>query len=489
MVARVLSACFDGYEVCPVHVEAEILNGFSAFFIVGMAQTDVLESRTRVRAALDSLGYRMPVGKIVVNLFPAALPKRGSYWDLPLSIALLKAMAKLPPQAGERDFFLGELSLDGRILPLEHSFALLAGIAQIPDHRVFLPFENAEEAGRIPGLHYKICHSLAQLVEELRGGSPSPSFQGSWKNFTQWISHGPRQDFGDYIDLQGQPLLKRVLMLAAIGRHSLLLIGPPGNGKTMALKRFGGILPPLSSQEIMERLRLTSHCLDPSLREAIFSPVRFPHPDISVTGLIGGGRPIQPGEVSLAHRGTLILDELPLFSRKGLELLRQPWEEHEISLNRGGRILRFPADFQLVAAMNPCPCGYEGDPLHNCSCRPYEILRYRKRLSQPFLDRFGLILEVQKGKGDDRLSTDIMKKKVREGRRFLEENKCSFTKEAKAGEDSLCQRFSLSRRFRSKMEAVARSIGALDGRDRVEEDMIFEAFSYQRARFQYWPDD
>jgi len=390
VLAKVLSAGLVGLEARLIEVEVDIGGGLPQFSIVGLPDTTVRESRDRVRAALKNTGFKFPASKITVNLAPAGIKKAGSGLDLAIAIAMLVAREILSPEEVASYIFVGELSLDGRIKQVKGALSFgMMGRAAYP---LILPVENAEEAAVVDGVRVYGVQTLPQVVEFLKGEAHvapthvDPSLLNSFSS--------PHEE--DFADVKGQSQAKRALEVAAAGGHNVLMIGPPGSGKTMLAQRLSGILPPMDLQECLEASQVhsvagTLPADSPLLKTR---PFRSPHHTISEAGLIGGGTIPRPGEVSLAHHGVLFLDEALEFKRSVLDGLRQPMENGIVTITRVNASLTYPAHIMLVAAMNPCPCGYLGDRVRECVCTPYQIRRYRARLSGPLMDRLDIHLQV-----------------------------------------------------------------------------------------------
>ncbi|MFC4637591.1 YifB family Mg chelatase-like AAA ATPase [Deinococcus hohokamensis] len=388
MLARVRSVALIGVDAVPVEVEVDVSPGLPAFTVVGLPDQAVSEARERVRAAVRNAGLPFPAARITVNLAPADLRKEGPLYDLPIALGVLAAQEVLPPGVLAGVVVAGELALDGTLRPIAGAVnvALLSASLGLG---ALLPEGNAREAALIDEVAVYGAGTLAQAVAHLTGQRPlSPAAPA-----------GPAPDDGllpDLADLKGQAGARRALEIAVAGGHNLLLMGSPGSGKTMLARRAPGVLPPLTRAEALEVTRVHSAAGLLSARSplGLTPPYRAPHHTVSDAGLIGGGGVPRPGEVSLAHRGVLFLDEFPEFSRKALETLRQPLEEGHVQISRARLSVGYPARFQLIAAMNPCPCGYLADPEKPCRCTPAERHRYAGRLSGPLLDRIDLHVTV-----------------------------------------------------------------------------------------------
>ncbi|MGE3488445.1 MAG: YifB family Mg chelatase-like AAA ATPase [Vicinamibacterales bacterium] len=398
MLATVESATVIGIEACRVHVEIDVSFGLPHFQLVGLPDASVRESRDRVRAAIRNSGFEFPAHRITINLAPGDVRKAGPAFDLPIALGLLAATGAVNTAALAGLVHVGELSLDGSIQPARGALAIAAEARRHGARGLLLPHDNLAEAAVVTGLTLLPVRTLAEAVARLKQSPadwPVPSLATVGTPGT--LGTLGTLAAPDLADLHGQAFARRALEVAAAGGHNLLMIGPPGAGKTMLARRLPGILPPLTFDEAIEAT--TIHSVAGQLRPGVGlltdRPFRAPHHTISDVALVGGGATPRPGEVSLAHHGVLFLDEMPEFDRRVLEALRQPIEEGRISVSRALRTVVFPARFVLVAAMNPCPCGYHGDPKRECRCTPQQTARYRGRLSGPLRDRLDLIVEVE----------------------------------------------------------------------------------------------
>jgi magnesium chelatase family protein len=501
MLARVLSSAVIGIDAYVVEVEVDISKGLPNFSTVGLPEGAVRESKERVKASIKNSGYDFPSDRITVNLAPADVKKEGSAFDLPMAIGILSATGLIPSDMLSDYLILGELSLDGLIRPVKGALPIAVTAKELNMKGIFLPAENATEAAAVEGIDIYPVNVLSQVVEALTRASRLEPFHPG----PEELFENPDIEL-DFSDVLGQENVKRAMEIAAAGGHNMLMIGTPGAGKTMLAKRFHTILPELGFHEALETSKVYSVMgLMPKGFGLIRTrPFRAPHHTISDAGLVGGGQNPKPGEVSLAHNGVLFLDEVPEFKKNVLEVLRQPMEDRYVTITRANSTVTYPANFMLVAAMNPCPCGFFGDPKRECMCSFPQIQRYRSKISGPLMDRIDLHTEVPAVQYKDlsarqggRSSKDILKqvKKARDIqadrfqrmkifknadmssrqiRKFCEVDSASEVLLEKA-----MDRLGFSARAYSRILKISRTIADLEASADIRSDHVAEAIQYR----------
>lgn len=499
-LAVVRSRALSGVQSLPVHVEAHLGGGLPSLSIVGMPETTVREAKDRVRAAIINSGFDFPQRRITVNMAPADLPKAGGRFDLPIALGVLAASGQIPAESLAETEFVGELALGGEIRAVAGVLPTSAAVAA-SGHQLVVPADNAVEAALVSSATVYAFDSLIALCNALTSAA---GLLANRQIFEPLAMAKGSVGYPDLLDVRGQHRARRALEIAAAGSHNLLLVGPPGTGKSMLASRLPGILPPMSERESMESASIASIShLGLDLNLWRIRPFRAPHHTASGVALVGGGSVPMPGEISLAHNGVLFLDELPEFTRQVLDVMREPLENGEITISRAGRQSDFPARIQLVAAMNPCPCGYDGDPLKRCRCSPDQISRYVGRVSGPLLDRIDLHVTVQRiayselrvdakpGESSDTVSIRVNAAHDRQMRRAGKANArlagveieqaCPLTEKQHLWLEKALDKFNLSARAIHRVLKVARTIADLADSDNIASDHLAEAMSYRPA--------